>query len=107
LLRPHLDLAASVLVMRSITIRDVAERAGVSVGTVSNALNQPEIVATETRQQILRAVDEIGYIRNSPARQLRGLGAPPSAWSSWTSTTRSSPMSPGASTRWPAWSTIW
>jgi LacI family transcriptional regulator len=58
--------------MRSVTIRDVAERAGVSVGTVSNALNQPEIVATETRQQILRAIDEIGYIRNSPARQLRG-----------------------------------
>src|SRR5271154_1079305 len=58
--------------MRSITIRDVAERAGVSVGTVSNALNQPEIVATETRQQILKAIDEIGYIRNSPARQLRG-----------------------------------
>ena len=62
--------------VRNITIRDVAERAGVSVGTVSNTLNQPEIVAPGTRKEILRAIDEIGYIRNSAARQLRGVRSP-------------------------------
>jgi LacI family transcriptional regulator len=62
--------------MRSITIRDVAQRAGVSVGTVSNALNQPGIVAAETRRHIFKAIDETGYIRNSAARQLRGLRSP-------------------------------
>ncbi len=62
--------------MRSITVRDVAERAGVSVGTISNALNRPEVVAPETLKHILRAIDEVGYVRNSVARQLRGVPSP-------------------------------
>jgi LacI family transcriptional regulator len=62
--------------MRNITIREVAERAGVSIGTVSNAINRPDIVAAETRKHILKAIREIGYIRNSAARQLRGVRSP-------------------------------
>src|SRR2546422_8640092 len=52
-------------------IREVAKRAGVSLGTVSNVLNRPEIVALETRQRVQQAIDEIGFVRNGAARQLR------------------------------------
>jgi LacI family transcriptional regulator len=58
--------------MRSTSsIREVAKRAGVSLGTVSNVLNRPEVVAQETRQRVLEAIDEIGFVRNGSARQLR------------------------------------
>jgi LacI family transcriptional regulator len=53
------------------SIREVAKRAGVSLGTVSNVLNRPEIVAEETRQRVQQAIDEIGFVRNGSARQLR------------------------------------
>ena len=52
-------------------IREVARRAGVSLGTVSNVLNRPEIVALQTRQRVQQAIDEIGFVRNGSARQLR------------------------------------
>ncbi len=53
------------------SIREVAKRAGVSLGTVSNVLNRPEIVAEETRRRVLQAIEEIGFVRNGLARQLR------------------------------------
>src|SRR2546422_8228477 len=53
------------------SIREVARRAGVSLGTVSNVLNRPEIVAETTRQRVQLAIDEIGFVRNGSARQLR------------------------------------
>ncbi|MER7278890.1 LacI family DNA-binding transcriptional regulator [Dactylosporangium sp. NPDC000244] len=52
-------------------IKEVARRAGVSIGTVSNVLNRPELVATSTRQRVLDAIAELGYVRNDSARQLR------------------------------------
>src|SRR5436309_5477548 len=52
-------------------IREVAKRAGVSLGTVSNVLNRPEIVALQTRQRVQQAIDEIGFVRNGSARKLR------------------------------------
>ena len=52
-------------------IKEVARRAGVSIGTVSNVLNRPELVATTTRQRVLDAIAELGYVRNDSARQLR------------------------------------
>src|SRR5258708_33398630 len=52
-------------------IREVAKRAGVSLGTVSNVLNRPEIVAEETRGRVKSAIEEIGFVRNGSARQLR------------------------------------
>jgi len=52
-------------------IREVAKRAGVSLGTVSNVLNRPEIVAEETRRRVQLAIEEIGFVRNGSARQLR------------------------------------
>lgn len=53
------------------SIREVAKRAGVSLGTVSNVLNRPEIVAEETRERVQSAIEEIGFVRNGSARQLR------------------------------------
>jgi DNA-binding LacI/PurR family transcriptional regulator len=54
-----------------ISIRDVATRAGVSVGTVSNVLNRPNLVAEDTRERVRAAIGELGFIRNESARQLR------------------------------------
>lgn len=53
------------------SIKDVAERAGVSIGTVSNVINRPEKVAPGTRELVLAAIEELGFIRNSSAAQLR------------------------------------
>jgi len=53
------------------SIREVAERAGVSLGTVSNVLNRPEIVAEETRRRVQLVIEEIGFVPNGSARQLR------------------------------------
>ena len=52
-------------------IKGVAARAGVSVGTVSNVLNRPELVAAATRERVLVAMRELSFVRNESARQLR------------------------------------
>ena len=52
-------------------IREVAERAGVSTGTVSKVLNRPQTVPAHTRQRVQHVIDELGYIRNASAHQLR------------------------------------
>ncbi len=52
-------------------IRDVASLARVSVGTVSNVFNRPDLVAEETRQRVEAAVATLKYVRNESARQLR------------------------------------
>jgi LacI family transcriptional regulator len=54
-----------------VSIRDVAAHAGVSVGTVSNVLNRPEIVARPTRDRVNAAIKVLGFVRNESARQLR------------------------------------
>ena len=54
------------------SIRDVAQLAGVSVGTVSNVLNRPDEVSTESVVRVSRAIEELGYVRNDAARKLRG-----------------------------------
>ncbi|WP_449283400.1 LacI family DNA-binding transcriptional regulator [Leucobacter sp.] len=53
------------------SIRDVARAAGVSVGTVSNVLNRPEIVAPATVSRVVEAIESLGFVRNDAARQLR------------------------------------
>ena len=55
----------------AVSIKDVAERAGVALGTVSNVLNRPEKVAEATRQRVRAAIEELGFVRNDAARQLR------------------------------------
>jgi LacI family transcriptional regulator len=54
-----------------VSIRDVAALAGVSVGTVSNVLNRPDVVAEPTRSRVQTAIKKLGFIRNESARQLR------------------------------------
>lgn len=56
---------------RSVTIRDVAETAGVSVSTVSRVLNGKVDVAKETKNHILSVIDELGYSTNLAARSMR------------------------------------
>jgi DNA-binding LacI/PurR family transcriptional regulator len=53
------------------SVKEVARHAGVSVGTVSNVLNRPEVVAPETRQRVLDAIEVLGFVRNESARHLR------------------------------------
>lgn len=57
--------------MRAASIKDVANHAGVAVGTVSNVLNHPDRVASKTRSRVLDSIAELGFIRNDVARQLR------------------------------------
>lgn len=49
---------------------DVARRAGVALGTVSNVLNQPQLVARHTRERVQQAIDELGFVPNRAARAL-------------------------------------
>jgi len=55
----------------AVSVRDVAAAAGVSVGTVSNVLNRPDRVQPATVARVMSAIDELGFIRNDAARQLR------------------------------------
>lgn len=55
----------------NVSVKDVASRAGVSVGTVSNVLNHPEKVATATVRRVRAAIADLGFVRNDAARQLR------------------------------------
>jgi LacI family transcriptional regulator len=55
----------------SVGVKDVALRAGVSVGTVSNVMNRPDKVAESTVRKVQLAIDELGFVRNEAARQLR------------------------------------
>jgi len=54
----------------SATIRDVAERAGVSIKTVSRVINDEPFVRDTTRQKVLAAVNELGFAVNQSARRL-------------------------------------
>jgi LacI family transcriptional regulator len=57
--------------MRVYTIRDIAKRAGVGISTVSRALNNRPDVGEETRQKVLRIVDQLGYAPNANAKNLK------------------------------------
>lgn len=52
-------------------IRTVSKLAGVSVATVSRALQKPEIVSEATRKKVEKAAKEIGYRPNMMARNFR------------------------------------
>lgn len=53
------------------TIEDVAAIAGVSIATVSRAINEPTKVADETRRRVNDAIARTGYTTNAMARSLR------------------------------------
>lgn len=56
--------------MASVSIKDVATLAGVSVGTVSNVLNRPSSVRPTTRAKVESAIAQLGFVPNASARQL-------------------------------------
>ncbi len=57
---------------RRVRLRDVAEHAGVSVGSASQAFGRPELVSDEVRKRVLAAAESLGYPGPDPAaRRLR------------------------------------
>lgn len=53
-----------------VTIRDVARRAGVGLGTVSRVLNDSSLVSEGTRQRVLEVIAELDYVPSPSARRL-------------------------------------
>src|SRR5262245_56942403 len=58
-----------------VTIKDIAERAGVSKGAVSYALNGRPGVSDDTRDRVLAIADELGWYPNRAARALSAARA--------------------------------
>jgi len=54
------------------TIADVAERAGVGIGTVSRVINNSPAVRPETRAKVVAVMEELGYVPNPHARRIAG-----------------------------------
>jgi DNA-binding LacI/PurR family transcriptional regulator len=54
----------------SVSIKDVARRAGVSIATVSHVLNGTRGTRPQTRQRVLAAIHDLGYSQNLAARNL-------------------------------------
>jgi len=57
--------------MSSITMKDVARKAGVSLGTVSNVINHVVGVKEVNREKVRQAMEELGYIPNMAAQSFR------------------------------------
>ena len=57
--------------MTGITLADVAKRAGVSTATVSMVLCNKGRISQSTRERVLKALDESGYVYNQTAANLR------------------------------------
>ncbi|MFJ2397368.1 LacI family DNA-binding transcriptional regulator [Streptomyces sp. NPDC087843] len=88
-------------------LADVARRAGVSAGTVSNVLNRPDVVTEPIRLKVLEAITDLGYVRK---RSIGGVGralaplrfrdlAPPTCRHGVVSPTRQAGGTPGVSGR--------
>ena len=54
-----------------VSMKDIAQRCGVSVATVSKALNGQPDISEETRSRIEDAAREMGYMTNAAARALK------------------------------------
>ena len=57
--------------MARVTIKDIAREAGVSISTVSNALNGVDVLKPETREHILEVADRLNYIPNLNGKNLK------------------------------------
>lgn len=57
--------------MKASTLKDVADKLGISVSTVSRAVHNKEYVKEETRELVLQALKEYNYIPNEIARSLK------------------------------------
>ncbi|MDE1549693.1 LacI family DNA-binding transcriptional regulator [Jeotgalibaca caeni] len=57
--------------MKKITIKDVAREAGVSISTVSNALNNVDVLTPETKEQVLATAKSLNYFPNLRGKLLK------------------------------------
>lgn len=57
------------------TLKDIADRVGVSVATVSYCINNTKTVKASTRDRIMQAIRELNYIPNDAARKLKKVTA--------------------------------
>lgn len=57
--------------VRAVTIKDVSEKAGVAISTVSKVLNSGDRVSDETREKVRQAVLETGYVKNRLAASMK------------------------------------
>lgn len=56
---------------RKVTIKDVAREAGVSISTVSNALNGVDVLRPDTKKHILEVAERMNYVPNLNGRNLK------------------------------------
>jgi DNA-binding LacI/PurR family transcriptional regulator len=68
-------VAATTRRRRRVTIREIAERAGVSKGAVSYALNDKPGISDTTRERILAIAEDLGWYPNHAARSLSAARA--------------------------------
>lgn len=54
----------------SITVKDVAKKAGVATSTVSRVINNHPSISEETKRKVRKVMDELGYTPNLAARNL-------------------------------------
>ena len=54
-----------------VSMKDIAQRCGVSVATVSKALNGQQDIGEDTRRRICTVAEKMGYMTNSAARALK------------------------------------
>ena len=56
--------------MGSVTIRDIAQKADVSVATVSRALNHSPLVSESMQKRVIQTAKRLGYVPNATAKSL-------------------------------------
>lgn len=56
---------------RKVTIKDIAKEAGVSISTVSNALNDVDVLQPKTKEHILEVARRLHYVPNLNGRHLK------------------------------------
>ena len=59
--------------MKAITIKDIAQKCGVGVSTVSRAINNHPDISEETKSKIMKVVKENNFVPNKSARNLKIL----------------------------------
>ena len=57
--------------MKNISIKEIAKIAGVGIATVSRVINENPDVKDETRQKVLKVIEEYNYVPNNSARNLK------------------------------------
>jgi len=64
-------LYRGVNAMKKVTLKDIANELGVTVGTVSHVLNGRDDISEETKKKVLKTAKKLGYIPNASATSLR------------------------------------